>query len=221
MLNAGVVSYSPIIYSRKIRSLLDEGFRCDHVVTLIDISDIQDDALVYQLDLKGNVIDRPGQVPDGGMSGGRGTIRRILAKYTLVTNRVLRRLRGLLTKGRDANHRRHPRSAWTLDDTVFEDYGRDGRTPWGGSLTIRLGPLAWWKQVARTWGASPRNGVPRRRSLCFSLPCMVRESRHDSTETRAGSVQVIVCCLGTRDYLPLVMWSRRKSRSESIPTWGG
>src|SRR5262249_32763549 len=43
ILNAAVSSYSPTAYYIKIKWLLDEGYVFDHVVVLIDISDIQDE----------------------------------------------------------------------------------------------------------------------------------------------------------------------------------
>ncbi len=43
-LNAGVISYSPSIYYRKIKYLLDAGLRFDEIVVLPDISDVQDEA---------------------------------------------------------------------------------------------------------------------------------------------------------------------------------
>lgn len=46
-LNAGVISYSPVIYYKKIKYLLDAGLRFDEVVVLPDISDVQDEAVSY------------------------------------------------------------------------------------------------------------------------------------------------------------------------------
>lgn len=46
-LNAGAVSYSPIIYYKKIKYLLDAGLRFDEVVVFSDISDVQDEATTY------------------------------------------------------------------------------------------------------------------------------------------------------------------------------
>jgi hypothetical protein len=46
-LNAGVISYSPSIYYKKIKYLLDAGLRFDEVVVLPDISDVQDEATTY------------------------------------------------------------------------------------------------------------------------------------------------------------------------------
>jgi hypothetical protein len=59
-LNAGVVSYSPIIYWKKVEDLLvRRGLQVNAVAVFLDISDIQDEALVYQLDANGNVADKP------------------------------------------------------------------------------------------------------------------------------------------------------------------
>jgi hypothetical protein len=46
-LNAAVASYSPVIYYRKIKALLESGLRFEEVVVFSDISDIQDEATAY------------------------------------------------------------------------------------------------------------------------------------------------------------------------------
>lgn len=46
-LNAGVASYSPVIYYKKIKFLLESGLRFDEVVALIDTSDVHDEATSY------------------------------------------------------------------------------------------------------------------------------------------------------------------------------
>ena len=46
-LNAGVISYSPTIYYKKIKYLLDAGLKFDEVVVLSDLSDVQDEAIAY------------------------------------------------------------------------------------------------------------------------------------------------------------------------------
>lgn len=47
--NMGVVSYSPSIYLAKVNYLLNQGILFDHLVVMIDISDIQDDSVYYTL----------------------------------------------------------------------------------------------------------------------------------------------------------------------------
>jgi len=46
-LNAGVVSYSPVIYYKRIKHLLDSRLAFDEVVVFPDISDVQDEATGY------------------------------------------------------------------------------------------------------------------------------------------------------------------------------
>lgn len=46
-LNAGVASYSPIIYFKKIKSLLEHGLQFDEVVVFSDSSDVNDEATTY------------------------------------------------------------------------------------------------------------------------------------------------------------------------------
>lgn len=59
VLNAGVVSYSPIIYLRKIRWLLEDiGLQFTELVVFVDLSDAHDETL-YEFDLDGNVTFDP------------------------------------------------------------------------------------------------------------------------------------------------------------------
>jgi hypothetical protein len=46
-LNAGVASYSPVIFYRKIKHLLAHGLTFDEVVVLSDLSDVVDEAMRY------------------------------------------------------------------------------------------------------------------------------------------------------------------------------
>jgi hypothetical protein len=46
-LNAASTSYSPVIYYKKIKYLLDAGLRFDEVVVFSDLSDVQDEATSY------------------------------------------------------------------------------------------------------------------------------------------------------------------------------
>lgn len=59
VLNAGRVSYSPIIYWRKIKYLIEDSrLKFDELIVFIDISDIDDEASYYDLSNEGNVIDQ-------------------------------------------------------------------------------------------------------------------------------------------------------------------
>jgi hypothetical protein len=72
VLNAAVMSYSPSIYYRKLKYLLEElRLRIEYLVVAIDLSDIGDEAKLYQLDTLGNVVDRP----TGSASRMRGLLK--------------------------------------------------------------------------------------------------------------------------------------------------
>ncbi|NHZ86180.1 MAG: hypothetical protein GWP19_09890 [Planctomycetia bacterium] len=59
ILNAGRVSYSPIIYWRKVKYLIEEvKLKFDELIVFIDISDIDDEASYYDLSDENNVIDQ-------------------------------------------------------------------------------------------------------------------------------------------------------------------
>ncbi|MGD9545807.1 MAG: SGNH/GDSL hydrolase family protein, partial [Methylocystis sp.] len=47
VLNAGVSSYAPSVYYEKLKYFLDAGLKFDEAVVYIDISDIQDEAILY------------------------------------------------------------------------------------------------------------------------------------------------------------------------------
>ncbi len=119
VLNAGVTSYSPTVYERKIRWLLDEGYRLDHVLVLIDISDIQDETW-YSVNPDGtlDMAYRPTLTDDSAFTQQR---RRVQA-YFQMTMFVLHGIKNLLVEAPAApppitrdSLMQLCRSAWTYD----------------------------------------------------------------------------------------------------------
>ena len=49
VLNAGVSSYSPVIYYKKVQHLIKSKLEFDELIVFIDISDIEDESLHYRL----------------------------------------------------------------------------------------------------------------------------------------------------------------------------
>ena len=129
VLNAGVASFSPIMYLRRVENLVDEvGLRFDHLVVFIDIGDIQDE-VTYDLDAQGNVIgnerrrlreERANRVYGRPFFLRSLAVRRFLDRHTLALAR--------LYAAADAFFTRAPRRAalWTVDPRVYEEYGREG-----------------------------------------------------------------------------------------------
>jgi len=94
ILNAGVQAYSPIIYWRKIKWLIEEkNFKFDELVVFIDISDVQDEAQYYILDNKENVVTRgviEKFIEDRNL---RSLFINILDKYTFFTFKIIQFLK--------------------------------------------------------------------------------------------------------------------------------
>lgn len=128
VLNAGVVSYSPAIYWKKTEYLLSQaGLRFEHLVVLLDISDIQDEAEFYDTNEE-RVVWVGGPTP---------ALREFLYEYSTI-------LRNLWEVGEEAydwatedpdarrteEDRRYAtneyRSLWTVDKEAYDDYGARG-----------------------------------------------------------------------------------------------
>ena len=56
VLNAGVSSYSPSIYYYKTKFFIEQGLKFSHLVVFIDISDIEDEAIIYVEDKQNKLV---------------------------------------------------------------------------------------------------------------------------------------------------------------------
>lgn len=121
VLNAACSTYSPIIYLRKIRYLVEQkNLQFDHLVVCLDMSDIVDEAKLYQLDDDGNVVDR---IRDAGAAW-----KNFIADHTILMNGIRTLIRNMKTaKKRTAEQIvGHERSSWTVDQHVWSKYGEKG-----------------------------------------------------------------------------------------------
>lgn len=122
VLNAGVSLYSPVIYFKKVESLLEKGFVFDELVVYIDISDIQNEAEVYVLNKKGRIRFRYKEAE--AWKGSSGSIERFLKNNTIL-------VKALVCKIYNYDFERHRKgiyeiSAWTFDQEVYNKFGRKG-----------------------------------------------------------------------------------------------
>ena len=128
VLNAGVVSYSPTIYWRKLKYLLEDlGLKFDELVVYIDISDIQDDAIYYWLSENETVAGL--NVPQSS----EHTLKSFITRHTILTYIVLNFLHNLIASPIDDSglddqplYDHYQRSMWTIDEAVFEEMGKKG-----------------------------------------------------------------------------------------------
>ena len=153
VLNAGVSSYSPVIYYRRMKYLLEEvNLQVDEVMVFLDISDIQDEALYYTLSEDGRVVDprvadqplKPGKPVDTTVLGwapltGTEKLKLWLREHFLsvaVADQLKDRFFPLEAEqpagnGSDAlgpwrKMLKNERGNWTHDAGVFAAYGERG-----------------------------------------------------------------------------------------------
>ncbi|MDR4494516.1 MAG: SGNH/GDSL hydrolase family protein [Nitrospirales bacterium] len=156
VMNAGVASYSPAIYFKKTEYLLEQvGLKVDHVFVFLDISDIQDEGEDY--DIRDNRVIWVG----GGMSG----LRDFLFEYTgLLKNLWIacEKISGIVYRAPDTGRTQKEqalgvnmyRSLWTLDEKVYEEYGKVGLQKSGKHMT-QLSQLLKRHNVALTVAVYP------------------------------------------------------------------
>jgi hypothetical protein len=143
VLNAAVSSYSPAIYYRKTKYLLEEiGLGFDELVVFLDLSDIHDEATFYELDQDENVI-AVSDWPERLISANQPASDREQFMNVLQNNSVVVRFLSALVERAMAQDPEYgacrkmdkaalaamtnlERSLWTINDSVFEKYAKAG-----------------------------------------------------------------------------------------------
>ncbi|MEW6080037.1 MAG: hypothetical protein AB1724_19675 [Thermodesulfobacteriota bacterium] len=118
VLNAAAVSYSPVIYWRKTKYLLETvGLNVDEVVVFLDISDVRDETESYYLDEKENVQSR--LFPD------KETRKKILERIRedRVVDSLSRYLKVLMDFSTGPVWET---GRWTVDPDLLDKHGRPG-----------------------------------------------------------------------------------------------
>jgi hypothetical protein len=123
-LNAGVASYSPSIYYKKIKYLLDRGLKFDEVVLLSDSSDVEDEATSYFCiddDPKYHALCTvPAGAAPAGAAPAAAAKRDFLIDHFAITNRVRilvkRWVQSHLGNRRRAIDSDHNRIGWTSEN---------------------------------------------------------------------------------------------------------
>jgi len=107
VLNAGVASYSPIIYWRKIKYLIEEvGLKFNDLIVFIDISDFIDEKNRYRLSKRGHVIDQEHtflEKEDQYSSGVIGRIKKFINSRTTLLYHTTNTLHDLINRDTTTN----------------------------------------------------------------------------------------------------------------------
>ncbi len=107
ILNAGVQSYSPIIYWKKTKDLIEvEKIDFDHLVVFLDPSDVDDEQSFYQLDENKNVILRETRDKYGNLKSIEGfeRFKLLIRRHTLITYSILSLLKQQSQKLKTSYH---------------------------------------------------------------------------------------------------------------------
>ncbi|MGB0909611.1 MAG: hypothetical protein ACPGYT_04560 [Nitrospirales bacterium] len=128
VLNAAVSSYSPILYFKKVEHLLETvGLDFEHLIVFLDISDIEDEVKRYEL--------RDGRVV--GLMEQTSKMKEFVYEYTGLMKNIwtlslkLQKAISPTHEGLRSQEERQyginqKKSLWTIDDKVFQAYGREG-----------------------------------------------------------------------------------------------
>lgn len=160
VLNAGVVSYSPIIYWRKTKYLIETvGLQFDEMVVFLDISDARDEAESYYLDDQGNVQSHLFKDPKIR----RKILNRIRRDGVVDSlSRYLSILTDFSTRPAWETGR------WTIDPDLLEKYGRPGLA----QMTIYMNRL---RELLKRHGIQLTVAV-------YPWPAQIREKNLDSIQ---------------------------------------
>jgi lysophospholipase L1-like esterase len=132
VLNASVSSYSPIIYYRKIKYLLDSGLKFDELVVFIDISDVMDEAINYEMSPTNTVITRQKVINNvnNKQENVSPNIKKIIRENSILIYKILNFIHDSMFNintedisgvaiWRDA-------SMWTINEHLLKIYGNKG-----------------------------------------------------------------------------------------------
>jgi hypothetical protein len=132
-LDGGVASYSPIIYYKKVKYLLDRGLQFDEVVLLSDSSDVEDEATSYFCIDDDPKYHKYCVFPPGTYPPASPLKRDFFIDHFVVTNRVritLKRwVQSALGNRRRAIEHDHDRIGWTTpnpDPARYRPLGVEG-----------------------------------------------------------------------------------------------
>src|ERR1700730_13211677 len=132
-LDAGVASYSPSIYYKKVKYLLDHGLQFDEVVLLSDSSDVEDEATSYFCIDDDPKYQKLCTTPPGTYPPAAPQKRDFFIDHFAVTNRLRITLKrwaqSAIGNRRRAIEQDHNRIGWTTpnpDPAHYQPLGIDG-----------------------------------------------------------------------------------------------
>jgi len=124
VLNGAVTSYSPIIYFTKIKYLIDNNYKFDELFLFIDISDPYDESFRYEVDKKGNVIDKKITFEVNFIT----ETKKFISNNFYFFFHILNFVNDFFFPDADESMFaiNHQNGLWNIEEDVFNSYGKDG-----------------------------------------------------------------------------------------------
>jgi hypothetical protein len=134
VLNAGVSSYSPLIYWRKLQYWIGRrGLDVDEVVVYLDISDASNEAETYSVEADGRIAHTDEwdageqQIVRPPGSGRLGWLKDLVKHNTVVMAMLTQVKVALFPRETGPNYPLDNHlSRWTIDDSTWQAYGEEG-----------------------------------------------------------------------------------------------
>jgi len=139
VLNAAVCSYCPSLYWKKIKYLIEDvGLKFNELFVFIDMSDIGDEFFYYKSTNQDTAEDKEHKKNDKNeinKKSKKQLIENVIRNNTLLVYFTLNKLRDFIlpidtVKQKQQHDNKYginkQRSRWTIDDKLFQEYGKDG-----------------------------------------------------------------------------------------------
>ncbi|MBI5056260.1 MAG: hypothetical protein HZB61_06585 [Nitrospirae bacterium] len=137
VLNAGVCSYCPSLYWKKIKYLIEDvGLKFDELIVFIDISDIGDEISYSKSSEQNTAIDKEHKRTDEDKNGEKQLVKNIIRNNSLIVYFILSEIYDFILPSLDTTQKQQhyenkyglhkQRSLWTVDADTFREYGKGG-----------------------------------------------------------------------------------------------
>ncbi len=116
-------------FYRKIKHFLDRGLKFNELVVFIDISDIQDEAIYYQMALNKTVKSNREEIDEKEKVEKKASLNykvmKVIKRNFIVTYVISKKIKDSMRETRFSRFH-NKRSRWTIDEKFFFEYGNEG-----------------------------------------------------------------------------------------------
>ena len=201
--NLGVISYSPKIYLSKLNYYLNQGYKFNHIIVFIDISDLYDDSVYYR-------INEQLVVSENYERGKRLKIRKFLRKHFPFTNFYMYVIKNL-------NRSPELKVSQNFDNPVFNDkvqikakwtYSKENKIDgyWG---TIESNQKELLKNMTKLYELLQKNNINMSLAI-YPWPQQLEKDTVNSKHVRMWKKFCIKRCDNFINFFPILFGEKDK-----------